>query len=308
MFCWWCIFCLIHLSPIPSLLHSTANKSCKERWEYIAIGNFVLNIMVKTRRRKRIKVEEENEGHADEYLPPATTNASALEQDQDPHKNCDPGEARKRPRRASKVLQGQTAEDVKSPLPRTRTRKRQREVINGTVGNHSDVGSQSDGDDSRRFRSKGETNDDAGVDGESDEPEESTKSGGKWKRSPESPKGRGAEADRTCGHCGKVIVSVQGLKYHVGRCFVRTCVSAVPLSNELIPSNHALDNFVCRKESMPEKLKRAPAPSKKRKKSIVGRPKVKESSRFRGSVEDRTCPKCKKVFTSVLGKNYHVSK
>lgn len=245
----------------------------------IAIANFTPKIMVKT-RRKRIKVEEESESHAVENRP--SSNAPALEVDQDPPNNRDPGKARKRPRRASKGLHVETAEEVvKSPSPPTRTRKRQRQVNSGTARNNTDVGSQSDGDDTRASQSEGEAKDDSEVDYKSDEREENARKGGTSKRSPEGPKGRGAVADRTCVHCGKVIVTVQGLKYHV-------------------------DNFVCRKESMPEKLKRSPAPSKKRKKSIVGRPKVKESQRFRGSMEDRTCPKCKKVFTSVLGKNYHV--
>lgn len=59
---------------------------------------------------------------------------------------------------------------------------------------------------------------------------------------------------------------------------------------------------------MPEKPKLEPSTSKKRRRTAVGRPKAKQANRFRGAVADRTCPKCKKVFTSVLGKDYHVSK
>ena len=44
-----------------------------------------------------------------------------------------------------------------------------------------------------------------------------------------------------------------------------------------------------------------------------GRPRSRSSrsdtsnKRFRGSLGDRTCPLCKKVFTSALGKDYHAS-
>ena len=46
--------------------------------------------------------------------------------------------------------------------------------------------------------------------------EETTRSGKKRRRSSEGPKGRGPEENRTCPHCRKVIVSIHGLKYHVG--------------------------------------------------------------------------------------------
>lgn len=49
-----------------------------------------------------------------------------------------------------------------------------------------------------------------------DKDEELTRSGKRRRRSSEAPKGRGPEESRTCPHCGKVIVSIHGLKYHVG--------------------------------------------------------------------------------------------
>jgi hypothetical protein len=45
---------------------------------------------------------------------------------------------------------------------------------------------------------------------------------------------------------------------------------------------------------------------RKRGKSRAG--KEPQSKRFRGAVENRTCPHCKREFTSELGRNYHVSK
>ncbi len=66
------------------------------------------------------------------------------------------------------------------------------------------------------------------------------------------------------------------------------------------------DNFVCRKlqsddpqDAADSKRKRGKA----KKASLVGSP----SKRFRGALEDRTCPQCNRVFTSQLGLAYHVS-
>lgn len=83
---------------------------------------------------------------------------------------------------------------------------------------------------------------------------------------------RGPEEERTCPHCSKVIVSKLGLKYH-------------------------LDKFVCRRDLVPAKAGTTP---RKRGKSTGGK------SRERGLEHDRTCPNCNRVFTSVLGCNYHM--
>mmetsp|Transcript_7202 Transcript_7202/g.10523 ORF Transcript_7202/g.10523 Transcript_7202/m.10523 type:complete len:774 (-) Transcript_7202:155-2476(-) len=74
-----------------------------------------------------------------------------------------------------------------------------------------------------------------------------------------------------CPHCGKEIGSSHGLKYHV-------------------------DKLVCRQ------VKEKPKASKIRK--VL--PDARSGKRFRGSKEDRTCPTCKKEFTSALGRDYHV--
>ncbi|KAI2495620.1 zinc finger protein [Fragilaria crotonensis] len=195
--------------------------------------------MVKT-RRKRIKVEEESESHAVENRP--SSNAPALEADQDPPNNCDPD--------------------------------------NGTARNNTDVGSQSDGDDTRATQSEGEAKDDSDVDYKSDEREENTRKGG-LQALPRRPKGtRCSGRSYMCalwkGDCHRPGFEVSRRQF---------CLS------KRVDAGEA-ETITCS--------------FKKRKKSIVGRPKVKESQRFRGSMEDRTCPKCKKVFTSVLGKNYHV--
>jgi hypothetical protein len=63
---------------------------------------------------------------------------------------------------------------------------------------------------------EGSNDGDAVEDNVDDKEEEMTRSGKKRRRSSEAPKGRGPEENRTCPHCGKVIVSIHGLKYHVG--------------------------------------------------------------------------------------------
>jgi hypothetical protein len=91
-----------------------------------------------------------------------------------------------------------------------------------------------------------------------------------------------SEADLTCAHCQKVFTVKPGLDYHV-------------------------ENFVCRPTLRPG----GPVVKGKRKKAASsgggGSTKCPKSfNRIRGKLEDRTCPKCKRVFTSVLGLSYHV--
>ena len=177
-------------------------------------------------RRKRIKAEDESER--------PSTNASSM--DEDPiSRSPIAKDARKRPRHGSKeqFTEDQAVEQEKSPV--TRTRKRQRGVNPGTADHHSDADNQHDDDgDASASHSEGEAEDNSvNADDKSDEPKETTRSGRKRKRSQKGPKGRGAVADRTCVHCGKVIVSIHGLKYHVGTCFACTCGSAVSVSNQL---------------------------------------------------------------------------
>jgi len=84
---------------------------------------------------------------------------------------------------------------------------------------------------------------------------------------------REAEEDRTCPHCLKVISTKLGLQYHI-------------------------DNFVCKK-----KQATSSNASSKRKR---GKGIATGSKKERGKAEDRTCPMCSRVFTSVLGCRYHV--
>jgi hypothetical protein len=89
-------------------------------------------------------------------------------------------------------------------------------------------------------------------------------------------------ADLTCSHCQKVFTVKPGLDYHV-------------------------DNFVCRPTLRPG----GPVVRGKRKKATSSAgggsssTKYQSYKKIRGKLEDRTCPKCKRIFTSVLGFTYH---
>ena len=95
----------------------------------------------------------------------------------------------------------------------------------------------------------------------------------------------------TCPHCGKVCTTKFGLKYH-------------------------LDHYVCRIEQCtdPEliaKSRRRRGPSQNPPSPTDGtddNKKTKKSKKERGKLEDRTCTTCGRVFTSVLGARYHMSK
>eukprot|EP00934_Nitzschia_sp_Nitz4_P004104 Nitzschia sp. Nitz4//scaffold390_size11914//842//8150//NITZ4_009014-RA/size11914-snap-gene-0.14-mRNA-1//-1//CDS//3329550186//4094//frame0 len=96
------------------------------------------------------------------------------------------------------------------------------------------------------------------------------------KRRSSSTPGRGDPKDRTCPHCKKVLVSKGGLAYH-------------------------LKHLVCQTDKRSEdgtpkrpRGRRSPSSS------------PKDSPRFRGTPEDRTCPVCNRLFTSILGRKYHV--
>ena len=86
----------------------------------------------------------------------------------------------------------------------------------------------------------------------------------------------GKNYNEKCEHCGKAFKNEYGLKYH-------------------------LENNVCR-EDVPKKKKLSTG---KRKKSDAS---GKAFPRIRGKEEDRTCPRCSKKFTSILGCQYHVRK
>jgi hypothetical protein len=84
--------------------------------------------------------------------------------------------------------------------------------------------------------------------------------------------------ERQCPHCSQAFSTFPGLKYHV-------------------------DKFVCRPELRPN----GPVVKGRRRKadSAAGGSTYK---RIRGSLSDRTCPKCRRVFTSALGMQYHTEK
>jgi hypothetical protein len=89
-----------------------------------------------------------------------------------------------------------------------------------------------------------------------------------------------SEADLTCAHCQKVFTVKPGLDYHV-------------------------ENFVCQPTLRPG----GPVVKGKRKKSVPsggGGTKSPTYARIRGKLDARICPKCKRVFTSILGLSYHV--
>jgi hypothetical protein len=77
-----------------------------------------------------------------------------------------------------------------------------------------------------------------------------------------------------CDHCGREFTAKNGLTYH-------------------------LQNFVCRPEFRPD------GPKQKGKRKVVDGAVESKYKRFRGAVDDRTCPTCHRVFTSAIGCNYH---
>jgi hypothetical protein len=79
--------------------------------------------------------------------------------------------------------------------------------------------------------------------------------------------------DLTCPHCQKDFTVKPGLDYHI-------------------------ENFVCRPTLRPG------GPVLKGKRKTAGT-KAQTYKKIRGKLEKRTCPKCKRVFTSILGLNYH---
>jgi C2H2-type zinc finger len=95
---------------------------------------------------------------------------------------------------------------------------------------------------------------------------------------------------KVCPHCNKQFSTSSRLRYH-------------------------WEKRVCRKEgeASADQSKNRPvsppaAAAKKKKKKKSGSKKRKSKAKFRGNQEDRTCPRCKRVFTSLLGFQYHRGK
>lgn len=115
---------------------------------------------------------------------------------------------------------------------------------------------------------------DDGSNDEDDDTNSETESGD---RKPNKAISATGSSDWTCPHCGRLMGSAGGLHYHV-------------------------NNFVCRPKERPG----GPAQRGRRKKGEAS--SSIKYKRVRGTLADRTCPKCKRVFTSTLGLNYHVEK
>lgn len=85
------------------------------------------------------------------------------------------------------------------------------------------------------------------------------------------------QSAHTCPHCQKHFTVEYGLRYHV-------------------------DNYVCRPDERPG------GPKKKGRRKREDNNNNSKYKRLRGSLEDRTCPKCNRVFTSTIGLDYHLGK
>jgi C2H2-type zinc finger len=95
---------------------------------------------------------------------------------------------------------------------------------------------------------------------------------------------------KVCPHCNKQFSTPSRLRYH-------------------------WEKRVCRKggEAAADQSKKPVSPpagaaAKKKKKKKSGSKKRKSKAKFRGNQEDRTCSRCKRVFTSLLGFQYHRGK
>ncbi|KAL7558781.1 hypothetical protein ACA910_018285 [Epithemia clementina (nom. ined.)] len=124
--------------------------------------------------------------------------------------------------------------------------------------------------------------------------EKSKSKGAKTKktRKDSSDADESAKMDLACPHCSKIFQYSKGLSYHV-------------------------DNYVCRQNDRPGgpkiKGKRKEAPKKEADDDGSddggeNSPPRKKFNRLRGKLEHRTCQRCRRVFTSVLGLNYHLER
>ena len=90
-----------------------------------------------------------------------------------------------------------------------------------------------------------------------------------------------------CPHCEKCFKSKMGLDYHV-------------------------EHWVCRIDECPDPKIVAQAKKKRGKTKTKTDNEVSKSTgkkaKFRGALNDRICPHCKRVFTSILGMKYHTGK
>lgn len=211
-------------------------------------------------------------------------------------------------RRSSRERRSMEPESIKEPeMPKPASRKRRssptksKPVAQGTK--QIVIESDSEDDDYK--------NDAAASSGdESYSSQRASKPRAKKKssRSSKEVPGRGPLAQRTCPHCNKIMSTRLGLQYHVGMCNIWRAAKVLRLKLVThITRFRFADNWVCRIEQCtdPDVLARS---KRKRGKSRKGALDGPASKRFRGPLETRTCPHCKREFTSVLGRDYHVGK
>lgn len=185
----------------------------------------------------------------------------------------------------SRNLQDATASDPTSPpaaTRRTSLRNRRCSALLTRVGLSNDADADDDDDDDGVHAEHDEKDDvdDGRGEGKEECLEKDAKSS---RRRAPNPK---RDKQAICPHCHKEFSSAEGLNYHLAR-------------------------WVCRKADCPDP---AIVEQGNRKRgrgkaySTSGGSAKKKWEKFRGPEEERICPRCKRVFTSILGLQYHLSK
>jgi len=164
--------------------------------------------------------------------------------------------------------------------------KRQKKARNKS--NNDEAEAERERDEKEEVKSRDKLDDKHEEDDDKEDDKDSDNETAKWKR-PNSKTRKRRRRRRTandgdnddddelkCPHCDRTFTVLQGLNYHVKQ-------------------------FVCRPDLRPG----GPVPKGRRKKQESS---GKSFKRVRGSLQDRTCPNCQRVFTSVLGRDYHVEK
>ena len=170
--------------------------------------------------------------------------------------------------------------DEEMPSPPRRS-GRPRAAVSYNETEDGNVSIEDDEESNGAQEEEGEEEDDITVEDEQDSrpavkkrKKQSPATAKKKKRPNASRKTDGNEDNFVCPHCQKKFLSAEGHKYHV-------------------------DNSVCQSQNAkPRKPGRT--------RSKTGRGKSK-STRSRGTAEDRTCPSCHRVFSSLGGLSYHLS-
>jgi NMD protein affecting ribosome stability and mRNA decay len=106
-----------------------------------------------------------------------------------------------------------------------------------------------------------------------------------------------AASSKVCSHCNKKFSTPSRLRYHLEKRVCRKGEEPVSTSAAVSSAAEAVD------ESSTETAAADPPPAKKKK--TRGKGKKEKPKTCRGNVNERTCPRCKRVFTSLLGFQYH---